>query len=83
MVDANQVWDVDQAIEHMRALAEFKPWFIEEPISPDDILGHAKIAKAIAPIKVATGEMCQNRIIFKQFLKIFFYSLLPFFNFLC
>ncbi len=69
MVDANQVWEVDQAIDWMRHLAEFKPWFIEEPISPDDILGHAAIAKAVAPIKVATGEMCANRVMFKQFLQ--------------
>lgn len=69
MMDANQVWDVDQAIEHMRALAEFKPWFIEEPTSPDDVLGHAAIAKAIAPIQVATGEMCHNRVMFKQFMQ--------------
>jgi len=69
MMDANQVWDVDQAIEHMRQLAEFKPWFIEEPTCPDDILGHAAIAKAIAPIKVATGEMCHNRVMFKQFMQ--------------
>lgn len=69
MVDANQVWEVDQAIEWMRPLAEFKPWFLEEPISPDDILGHAVIAKAVAPIKVATGECCSNRVMFKQFLQ--------------
>ena len=69
MMDANQVWDVDQAINHMESLAEFKPWFIEEPTSPDDVLGHAAIAKAIAPIKVATGEMCQNRVMFKQFMQ--------------
>jgi len=69
MMDANQVWDVGQAIEHMQALAEFKPWFIEEPTSPDDVLGHAAIAKAIAPIKVATGEMCHNRVMFKQFMQ--------------
>ena len=69
MMDANQVWEVDQAIEHMQRLAEFKPWFIEEPTSPDDVLGHATIAKAIAPIKVATGEMCQNRVIFKQLMQ--------------
>src|SRR5262249_35636652 len=66
MVDANQVWDVDEAIIHMRALAPFAPYWIEEPTSPDDVLGHATIARAIAPIKVATGEMVQNRIIFKQ-----------------
>jgi len=69
MMDANQVWDVPQAIDWMRQLASLKPWWIEEPTSPDDVLGHAAIAKAIAPIKVATGEQCQNRIIFKQFLQ--------------
>lgn len=69
MMDANQVWDVGQAIDHMQQLAEFKPWFIEEPTSPDDVLGHAAIAKAIAPIKVATGEMCQNRVMFKQLMQ--------------
>jgi L-fuconate dehydratase len=68
-MDANQCWDVGQAIDEVRALAEFDPWWIEEPTSPDDVLGHATIAKAIAPIKVATGEMCQNRVIFKQLLQ--------------
>jgi L-fuconate dehydratase len=69
MVDANQVWDVSTAIEWMRELAPFKPWFIEEPTNPDDVLGHAAIAKAVAPIQVATGEHCANRILFKQFLQ--------------
>jgi L-fuconate dehydratase len=69
MTDANQVWEVDEAIAWMKRLAEFKPYFIEEPTSPDDVLGHAKIAAAIAPIKVATGEMCQNRVIFKQLMQ--------------
>lgn len=69
MMDANQVWDVPEAIAWMKSLAEFDPWFIEEPTSPDDILGHAAIAKAIAPIKVATGEHCHNRVMFKQFLQ--------------
>ena len=69
MIDANQVWDVDQAIEWVGELAEFHPWFIEEPTSPDDVLGHARIAKAVAPIRVATGEMCANRVMFKQFLQ--------------
>jgi L-fuconate dehydratase len=69
MVDANQCWDVDQAIAHVRALARFDPWWIEEPTSPDDILGHATIARAIAPIAVATGEQCQNRVMFKQLLQ--------------
>ena len=69
MMDANQVWDVGQAIKYMQRLAEFQPWFIEEPTSPDDVLGHAAIARAIAPIKVATGEMCHNRVMFKQFMQ--------------
>ncbi len=72
MTDANQVWEVGQAIEWMRALAEFQPWWIEEPTSPDDILGHKAIREALReldhPIGVATGEMCQNRILFKQFI---------------
>jgi L-fuconate dehydratase len=66
MMDANQVWDVDVAIERTKALAEFDPWWMEEPTSPDDILGHAKIARAVAPIRIATGEHCQNRTMFKQ-----------------
>ncbi len=69
MMDANQVWDVPSAIEWMGELAQFKPWFIEEPTNPDDILGHAAIARAVAPIQVATGEHCANRIMFKQFLQ--------------
>lgn len=69
LVDANQVWEVDEAIAWMKRLAEFKPWFIEEPTSPDDILGHAKISRALAPIKVATGEHCHNRVMFKQFMQ--------------
>lgn len=69
MMDANQKWDVDEAIENMAALATFQPYWIEEPTSPDDILGHAKIAKAVAPIKVATGEHCQNRVMFKQLMQ--------------
>ena len=68
MIDANQVWEVDQAIAWVRELAFAKPWFIEEPTSPDDVEGHRAIRAAIAPVKVATGEMCQNRILFKQFI---------------
>ena len=68
MIDANQVWEVPEAIEWTNALAEFKPWFIEEPTSPDDVLGHKAIREAIHPIGVATGEHCQNRVIFKQFI---------------
>ena len=69
MIDANQVWEVDQAIDWIKELAFAKPFFMEEPTSPDDIAGHRAIRDAIAPIKVATGEMCQNRIMFKQFIK--------------
>jgi L-fuconate dehydratase len=68
-MDANQVWDVPQAAAWMKELARFEPWWIEEPTSPDDVLGHATIAKAVAPIGVATGEHCQNRIIFKQLMQ--------------
>jgi L-fuconate dehydratase len=68
MVDANQRWEVGEAIQRMRALARFNPWWLEEPTSPDDILGHAAIRKAIAPIGVATGEHCANRVMFKQLL---------------
>lgn len=69
MMDANQVWEVDEAITNMKELAQFNPWWIEEPTSPDDILGHKKIRDAINPIGVATGEQCQNRVMFKQFLQ--------------
>ncbi len=68
-VDANQRWDVDAAIAWMARLAPFSPYWIEEPTSPDDILGHAAIARAVAPILVATGEHVHNRIMFKQFLQ--------------
>ncbi|XP_022256429.1 mitochondrial enolase superfamily member 1-like, partial [Limulus polyphemus] len=71
MVDANQCWEVPEAIDWMKELAEYKPLWIEEPTSPDDILGHATIAKELNPlgIGVATGEHCHNRVMFKQFLK--------------
>jgi len=71
MVDANQAWNVDQAIAWMTELAEFRPWWIEEPTNPDDILGHARIARALEPfgIGVATGEHGQNRVLFKQLLQ--------------
>jgi L-fuconate dehydratase len=68
MVDANQVWEVGQAIEWMHALSRFDPWWIEEPVSPDDILGHGKVARAVRPIRVATGEHGHNRVMFKQLL---------------
>jgi L-fuconate dehydratase len=69
MMDANQCWDVGESIRQMKALARFDPWWIEEPTSPDDVLGHAAIARAVAPIGVATGEACQNRVVFKQLLQ--------------
>ena len=68
MIDANQIWDVGQAIDWVRALAFAQPWFIEEPTSPDDVAGHRAIREAVAPVQVATGEMCQNRVMFKQFI---------------
>jgi L-fuconate dehydratase len=67
-VDANQVWDVADAIAHIARLAPFGLYWVEEPTSPDDILGHAAIARAIAPVRVATGEHVANRVMFKQML---------------
>lgn len=69
MMDANQKWGVEEAKINLQNLSKFEPWWIEEPTSPDDILGHAEIGKAVKPIKVATGEHCQNRIIFKQLMQ--------------
>jgi L-fuconate dehydratase len=69
MMDANQRWDVGEAITAMKSLSEFNPWWIEEPTNPDDVLGHATIAKAIYPVRVATGENCSNRILFKQLMQ--------------
>jgi L-fuconate dehydratase len=68
MIDANQVWEVDQAIGWLGQLQFARPWFIEEPTSPDDVEGHRAIRDAVAPMLIATGEMCQNRILFKQFM---------------
>ncbi|PWG14061.1 fuconate dehydratase [Streptomyces sp. V2] len=68
-VDANQRWDVEEAIRWTNALAPFDPYWIEEPTSPDDILGHAAVRRGVAPVKVATGEHVQNRIVFKQLLQ--------------
>jgi L-fuconate dehydratase len=69
MMDANQKWDVREAIQRTKELAELDPWWMEEPTSPDDILGHARIRKEVAPIRIATGEHCHNRVMFKQFLQ--------------
>jgi L-fuconate dehydratase len=66
MMDANQVWGVDEAISWTKALAEFEPWWMEEPTSPDDVLGHARIRREVAPIRIATGEHVANRVVFKQ-----------------
>ena len=68
-VDANQRWDVAEAIRWTRALAEFDPYWIEEPTSPDDVLGHAAVRRAVAPVRVATGEHVHNRVVFKQLLQ--------------
>jgi L-fuconate dehydratase len=69
MVDANQRWDVNEAIARVRELAQYDLLWIEEPTSPDDVLGHAAIARAVTPVKVATGEHCANRVLFKQLLQ--------------
>ena len=69
MVDANQKWGVLEAIERTRALASLNPWWMEEPTSPDDILGHARIRREAAPTRIATGEHCHNRVMFKQLLQ--------------
>jgi L-fuconate dehydratase len=69
MMDANQAWDVDEAIANLQHLVKFEPYWIEEPTSPDDVLGHATIARAVMPVPLATGEHCQNRVIFKQLLQ--------------
>ena len=68
MIDANQTWERNEAIDWVKQLSFANPWFIEEPTSPDDVEAHRAIRQAVSPIKVATGEMCQNRIIFKQFI---------------
>ena len=69
MIDANQKWNVDEAIARVRELSRFDLWWIEEPTSPDDVLGHATIARAVTPVGVATGEHCANRVLFKQLLQ--------------
>ena len=68
-VDANQRWDVGDAVRWIRALAPYEPWWVEEPTSPDDVLGHATIRRAVRPVRIATGEHVQNRIVFKQLLQ--------------
>jgi len=70
MMDANQAWGVDEAIAAMSRLRAYDPWWIEEPTSPDDVLGHARIRREIAPVRVATGEHVQNRIVFKQLFQV-------------
>jgi L-fuconate dehydratase len=69
MMDANQKWDVVEAIQRTKELAALDPWWMEEPTSPDDILGHARIRQEVSPIRIATGEHCHNRVMFKQFLQ--------------
>ena len=65
LMDANQKWSVDEAIKNIQQLSQFKPWWIEEPTNPDDILGHKTIAQVVRPKKIASGEHCPNRVIFK------------------
>ena len=68
-IDANQRWEAQEAIDWVNELAEFDPWWIEEPTSTDDILGHAQIRRGVTPVKIATGEAVANRIVFKQLLQ--------------
>jgi len=68
-VDANQRWDVGDAVRWIRALEPFDPWWVEEPTSPDDVLGHAAIRRAVHPVRIATGEHVQNRVVFKQLMQ--------------
>jgi len=69
-LDANQAWGVEQAIHAVGALSEVDPWWIEEPTSPDDVLGHKRIREAVSPVRIATGEHVQNRVVFKQLLQL-------------
>jgi len=69
MMDANQKWGVVEAIHRTQELAQVDPWWMEEPTSPDDILGHARIRKDVSPVRIATGEHCHNRVMFKQFMQ--------------
>jgi L-fuconate dehydratase len=69
MMDANQKWGVIDAIQRTKELAELDPWWMEEPTSPDDILGHARIRREVSPVRIATGEHCHNRVMFKQFMQ--------------
>lgn len=69
MLDANQKWGVEEAIRRTTQFAELQPWWMEEPTSPDDILGHARIRREVAPVRIATGEHCHNSVMFKQFLQ--------------
>ena len=68
-VDANQRWDVPEAIRWVKELTPYDLAWVEEPTSPDDVLGHAAIARGVAPVPVATGEHAANRVMFKQFLQ--------------
>ncbi|MGA7522620.1 MAG: enolase C-terminal domain-like protein [Acidobacteriaceae bacterium] len=69
MMDANQKWDVEEAIARTRELQPFNPWWMEEPTSPDDVLGHARIRREVPGVRIATGEHCANRVLFKQFMQ--------------
>lgn len=68
-VDANQVWGVDEAVRAIKAMAPYDIFWVEEPTSPDDVLGHRAIADQVAPVLLATGEHAHNRVMFKQFLQ--------------
>jgi L-fuconate dehydratase len=69
MIDANQKWGVEESIVRIRALQELQPWWMEEPTSPEDILGHARIRRETKPTRIATGEHCHNKVMFKQLMQ--------------
>ena len=69
MMDANQKWDIGEAIERTKRLSEVDPWWMEEPTNPDDILGHARIRREVQNVRIATGEHCHNRVMFKQLMQ--------------
>jgi len=70
MMDANHKWDVVKAIHRTQELAEVDPWWMKEPTRLDDILGHARIRREVAPVRIATGEHCHNRVMFEQFIDV-------------
>lgn len=69
MMDANQCWEREEAVKQIKALVPYDPWWIEEPIHPDDILGYQYVRQKVTPVRIAMGEHCHNRVMFKQFIQ--------------